>query len=64
MLFPLGFDAKLEYEQSESKEETNFIISFMFHPNYNNKPYKHLKTSCILKKVLNLVRATHLQKLC
>ena len=22
MLFPLGFDAKLEYEQSESKEET------------------------------------------
>jgi hypothetical protein len=33
MLFPLGFDAKLKHEKREKQEETNCIVSFMFHLN-------------------------------
>lgn len=33
MLFPLGFDAKLKHEKREKQEETNYIVSFMFHLN-------------------------------
>jgi hypothetical protein len=56
MLFPLGFDAKLKHEKREKQEETNCIVSFMFHLNNTSLRIVRKEMSPPLMKLPSLMK--------